>query len=224
MFGQFRPFKNGWETIAFSRAAVVIVAVLFVAFLASVTLERRVTANHPEQPTDLPDSVHSNVVLVGFSAGEERLIRKNMASLFTSRCTEAFAKAGLRSPAEVAAREGVVILPARYLYKYSAKRIGLASEEPRRAYSEAFSSGRAQSGTVPSTLNGAHLTTDGRARIFLHDTAFLGKSFIFERYSLNDVLAHEFIHVGGQSSKSGWFFQHDLVGFEPYDEIMGACR
>jgi len=73
---------------------------------------------------------------------------------------------------------------------------------------------------------GVRLTIDGRPRLFLNDSAFEGSSFWFGKLSLNDVLTHEFIHLGGQPSTPSLMgsLQHDLAGFEHYDDIMEACR
>lgn len=223
---QFQQLKNAWDTFAFRRVALASVVMVFVAFLASLMLERRVTANHPKLSTvtAAPDLVSSNVVIGDFKGDEKKLIYIHMTALLTPRCTKAFERANLRSPLEVVTREGVVVLPAKDLYKYSAERLGLTREETLLAYRDEFSSGQAQSGAVPSMLHGVRLTTDGRARVFLHDTAFLGESVIFNRLSLTDVLTHEFIHLGGQPPTPGWFFQHDLAGFEHLEETMGACR
>lgn len=202
--------------------------ILFVAVGVGIAFGVRELVQRSEQPTvtvyDFPNSVYSKVNFGNFTANRELRTREGMTPLFTSHCTEAFASAGLRSPLEVATHEGVVILPSKDLYMYSADRLGLAGDEIRLSYLKEFSEGRAQALTIPSTLYGVQLTTDGRTRVFLHDTAFWGKSFIFGRLSLNDVLTHEFIHVGGQPPTPGWFFQHDLAGFEHYDEIMEACR
>jgi hypothetical protein len=235
---QFQRLKDGCETFALRRVALLVGAMLFAVLLVVSSLERRATANQSKQPPvviGVTDSIAAKIIIGDFKDGQgwfsredgaspELLIRKSMTSLLTPRCTEAFAQAKLRSPLEVVMHEGVVILPARDLYKYPAERLGLASEATRLAYRDEFSSCRAQSGTVPSMRNGVRMTTDGRARIFLHDTAFLGESVIFKRLSLTDVLMHEFIHVGGQPATPGWFFQHDLAGFEHYDKLMSTCR
>lgn len=181
---------------------------------------------YPPAPTDIisvPDSFYRGIILVDFTVKEEVGIRDAMAPLFTPQCTEAFVEAGLRSPVEVAMHEGVIIMPSSALYYYSARSLGFVNRRTRVAYQHEFSSGRAQAGTVSYVLNGVQRTTDGRARVFLHVTAFLGESFIFRRLPLNGVLAHEFIHVGGQPPTPGWFFEDDLGGFEHYDKIMKAC-
>lgn len=175
-------------------------------------------------PYEVDDSVFDKVELVNFLPEEEKAIRREMRRLFYPPCTVAFAKAGLRSPLEVVLEEGVVLRPSIDLYNKSANRLGLVSESTRRAYWREFSGCNSQAGTVSARLYGVRLTTDGRARIFLHDTAFQGEWLLFRKLSLHDVLAHEFMHVGGAPPTPGWFFQHDLAGFEHYDEIMEACR
>jgi|ERR1041385_3013420 hypothetical protein len=173
---------------------------------------------------DVDDSTFEKLELTNFSKAEKEAIRAEMRSLFSPRCTAAFSGAGLRSPLEVVTEKGVVLRPSIDLYGYTANELGLVSDATRRAYWEEFSSCSSQAGTVSAKLYGVRLTTDGRARVFLHDTAFQGESFIFRKLSLHDVLVHEFMHVGGQPPTPGWFFQHDLAGFKYYDEIMRACN
>lgn len=173
---------------------------------------------------DVDDSVFDKVELVNFTPDEKEAIRKAMRRLFYPPCTVAYSRAGLRSPLEVVTEEGVVLRPSVDLYNYSTKELGLVSDATRRAYWEEFSGCNSQAGTVSAKLYGVRLTTDGRARVFLHDTALQGEWSLFRKLSLHDVLAHEFIHVGGRPPTPGWFFQHDLAGFEHYDEIMEACR
>jgi hypothetical protein len=173
---------------------------------------------------DVDSSTFEKVKFINFTPAEKEAIREEMRSLFRPQCTVAFSDAGLRSPLEVVTEEGVVLRPSIDLYKYSAKELGLVNDATRRAYWEDFSSCRSQAGTVSARLYGVRLTTDGRARVFLHDTAFQGEWAIFSKLSLHDVLVHEFIHVGGQPPTPGWFFQHDLAGFEQYEEIMRECR
>ncbi len=203
-----------------AEAILVAITVLIITILCSF---RESDAPMHREIIFVPDSFYRSIIIVDFSVNEEVSIREALAPLFTQQCTAAFTKAGLRSPAEVALREGVVILPSSSLYYYSARSLGLVDERTRTAYQWEFSTARAQAGTVSHVLYGVRRTTDGRARIFLHETAFMGESFIFGWRSLNSVLAHEFIHVGGQPPVSGWFFEDDLGGFEHYDEIMDAC-
>lgn len=175
-------------------------------------------------PYEVDESVLDKVELDYFSTSEKEAVREQMLGLFSPQCTVAFSKARLRSPLEVVTREGVVLRPSVHLYMYPAKELGLVSDVTRRKYWEEFSGCNAQAGTVSARLYGVSLTTDGRARVFLHDTAFHGEWLIFRKLSLHDVLVHEFMHVGGQPPTPNWFFQHDLAGFEHYDEIMQACR
>jgi hypothetical protein len=172
----------------------------------------------------IDEAIYDETDFVNLDFEKEMQIRQAMAPLFSPCCTVAFSKAGLRSPLEVMAEDGVVYWPSTELYHQSATELGLVYDETRRTYWRAFSGCRAQAGTVSPMRNGIRLTTDGRARIFLHDTAFMGESFIFGRLSLHDVLTHEFIHVGGQPKTPRLFFEHDLANFEFYDEIMEACR
>jgi hypothetical protein len=170
------------------------------------------------------ESIYRGKPFAHLSHNQELSVRKSLASLLTPKCTRAFVNAELRSPLEVITEDGVVFRDSIDLYMESARNLGLVYEETRIHYWEEFSSCRAQAGTVPPERHGVRLTTDGRARIFLHDSAFQGESFIFGRLSLNGALVHEFIHVGGQPPTPGWFFQHDLAGFEYYDQIIEACQ
>jgi hypothetical protein len=173
---------------------------------------------------DFDDAALDNVEVVNLSPAEEAAVRGALRVLLSPRCTAAFSRAGLRSPLEVITEEGVVLRPSVDLFRYSSNQLGLVSDATRRAYCEEFSSCRSQAGTVSARLYGVRLTTDGRARVFFHETAFYGESWLFGKNSLHDVLVHEFMHVGGQPPTPGWFFQHDLAGFEHYGEIMSACR
>lgn len=178
----------------------------------------------PRLPYRVDDSTFYKVEFDNLSAAQKKAVLAELRSLVQPQCIMAFSKAGLRNPLEVITEEGVVIRPSIDLHYYSAKSLGLVSEDTRNTYWEAFSDCRSQAGTVSAKLYGVRLTTDRRARVFLHDTAFQGESLLFGKLSLHDVLVHEFMHVGGQPPTRHWFFQHDLAGFEHYDEIMAACR
>ena len=175
-------------------------------------------------PTD--EEISAGMVFINFTPNEEQRVREAMSSLFTRRCTQAFNEAYLRSPAEVVVQSGIVFRPSADLYNYSAIKLGLRDERTRELYASEFSSGRAQAGTVNRTPNGVCLTTDGRPHIFLHDTAFLGRSLLFRRISLRDALIHESLHAGGQPPAWGWLgpLEHDLAGFANYTRIMKSCR
>ena len=172
------------------------------------------------------EEVSAGMILINFTPDEERRIREAMSPLFTGRCSQAFADAGLRSPREVVLKSGVVFRPSADLYNYSARKLGLADERTRELYASEFSSGRAQAGTVSPMFKGVRLTVDGRPHIYLHDTAFLGGSSFFRRLELREVLIHESIHAVGQPPVPGWLrpLQHDLAGFAHYNRIMKACR
>lgn len=199
-------------------------AYVIVFIMVCVMADFYTTAPPPPAPYDIDDSVFTKVKELNFTPAEREAIRKELRRLFSPPCTVAFSMAGLRSPIEVVTEEGVVLRPSIDLYEYSAKELGLVSEATRWVYWRQFSSCRVQGATVSASLYGVRRTTYGRARVFLHDTAFQGEWFIFSRLSLHDVLVHEFMHVGGQPPTPGWFFQHDLAGFEHYNEIMKACR
>lgn len=193
------------------------------ALLASLLFPHRVTVVLVE-PIDV--SVFEEIEINGFPWNQEQALRQALASKFTRRCTEAFDEAGLRSPLRLIREAGLVIHYYGDLYAREAKDLGLVSNKTRRRYMAEFSTGRAQAGTVPAIRFHTRLTTDGRPRIFVHDSGFFGASFWFNRLELSDVLSHEFVHAGGQPPTPGWFgfFQHDLAGFEPYNKIMNACR
>jgi hypothetical protein len=198
---------------------------LVIAFvLVCVAVDFYPTSLPPPFPYEVEESVFDKVEDVNFSPAEREAIRKELRRLFSPPCTVAFSNAGLRSPLKVVTDEGVVLRPSIDLYKYTAEELGLVSDATRRAYWKEFSSCNAQGGTVSARFYGVRLTTDGRARVFLHDTAFQGEWLLLRKLSLHDVLVHEFMHVGGLRPTPGWFFQHDLAGFEFYDEIMEACR
>jgi hypothetical protein len=171
-------------------------------------------------------SVFDHIPFKGFSKPEEAIIREALMPKFTGKCTDAFNRAGLRSPWQVAWESGIVIQYSRDLYVKEARDLGLVHTATRDSYQSAFSSGRAQAGTVPHVLYGTVLTTDGRIHIFVHDSGLAGESLFLGRLSLSDVFSHELMHAGGQPPTPGWlgFLSHDLAGFEPYDEIMEACR
>ncbi|HEV2861434.1 MAG TPA: hypothetical protein VGX48_10540 [Pyrinomonadaceae bacterium] len=176
-----------------------------------------------------PQLLHG-VNVVGFHRVERDSIREEMIRKLGSRCGDAFKAAGLRSPAQMAWNPGILIMHARLLYLYDVGQLGLTYEQTRIKYKSEFSTGHAQGGTVPATLLGHRMTTDGRPRIFIHDSAFMGfslfESVIFNRLDLGDVLTHELIHAGGQPPRPGWLgpLRHDLAGFNDYDKIMEACR
>ena len=204
--------------VSFSCVALVIA---FVSSLLSPSHTTSLAVAEEEVNPPIPDGV----VIRGFDPVEEALLRKKLARQFTRRCEEAYKGAGLMSPSEVARTRGVVIRPARDLLIYKHDELGLVHEIIRMRYWSEFSSGWAQAGTVPAERGGRKLTVDGRARVFIHDTAFAGASFLSRRFSLGDVLSHEFQHVGGQRRTPGWLpFTHDLKGFGPHDRILEACR
>lgn len=207
--------NSDWKSfLCFVLASALVVSLLFPCSMTIILVE----------PIDA--SVYAGIEINSFGWDGERAIYKELAAKFTRPCTEAFDEAGLRSPLRLATESGIVIHHFGDLYTHEAEDLGLVSHKTRSIYRAEFSTGRAQAGTVPAVRSGIRLTTDGRPRIFIHDSAFFGESFWFSRLSLSDVLTHELIHAGGQPSTPGWlgFFQHDLAGFEHYDKIMNACR
>jgi hypothetical protein len=171
-------------------------------------------------------SVFEHFVFKGFSKREEALMREALLPKFTGRCTDAFNRAGLRSPWQMAWETGIVIQYSRDLYVKEARDLGLVYTQTRDRYQSEFSTGRAQAGTVPHVLYDTVLTTDGRPHIFVHDSAFSGESIIFGTLDLDDIFSHELQHAGGMPPTPGWlgFLSHDLAGSESYKDILEACR
>ncbi len=210
---------------------------LFLTVLALSPAALLIRVHHPIRARHTPvfsdgkvnSSLLERVPLKGFSEEENEAVRMALLPKLASRCGEAFKAARLRTPVQMFEGSGVVIQHSKYLYLRSARDLGLVYEETRRRYKDEFSTGRAQAGTVPATRSGRALTVDNCAHIYLHDSAFLGESFLSIFYgwlSLSDVLTHELIHAGGQPPTPGWLgpFTHDLAGYMHYNEIMEACR
>ncbi len=171
-------------------------------------------------------SVFDHVIVSGFTDEEAAAMRQALLPAFTGQCTEAFNSAGLRSPWEMAWETGIVIQYSRDLYVKEYADLRLVYPETREVYKYEFSTGRVQAATVPHVLFDTVLTADGRPHIFVHDSAFVGESFLLGTFPLDVVLTHELIHAGGQPPTPGWLgpLTHDLAGFDHYDEIMEACR
>jgi hypothetical protein len=204
---------------------IVIIVIVLIIFTALLYCEIDLWSHKDSAPSNiqLPDG--KRLAIVNFEPDEEFDLREALKPLFTAKCGEAFHAAGLRSPEEAVER-GVIIQPSRELYNHSAAQLGLTSEETRRAYAEEFSSLLAQGGTIPPFRGGVQLITDGKPRIFIHESAFIGESCLHCTFSLNGVLAHEFQHVGGQPRTPGRLgaLRHDLAGFPYFDRILDACR
>lgn len=204
-----------------------LVSILLVVALIVFWTRPRQTTVYVVEAVDA--SLLVRAVIEGYTREAEEMMRAALLAKLTRRCSEAFNNAGLRSPEEQLRESGLVIRPSKYLYDYSARYLGLASEEIRKKYKDDFSTGRAQGGTVPHIRSGKVRTLDGRAHIYLHDSAFLGDTFLaifFSWFEFEDVLTHELIHAGGQPPTPGFFgsIRHDLAGFEHYDAIISACR
>lgn len=198
----------------------------FLALVVLVAVACSCQRAEPQKVWYVEEAVASRLDVVKVRPFEEKMIREAASSLFTGQCGQAFEVAGLRSPYDLVTKGGVVIRLSSDLYIYTARDLGLVSEETRAVYAWEFSRGIAQGGTVSSGRQGQRLTVDGRPRIFLHDTAFLKESFWERRLSLRGVLIHEFIHAGGQPQTPGLFgpLRSDLEGFEHYGRIMEACK
>ncbi|MFL6207796.1 MAG: hypothetical protein ACJ74W_03035 [Pyrinomonadaceae bacterium] len=204
-----------------------LIPVVLVIVIVVVSMRPRPATVYVGEAVDA--SPLQGVVLGGFDDNEEERIRAALLRKLTLPCQEAFEGAGLRSPARMFSQPGIIIQHYIYLHIYSAGELGLVSEATRAKYWDEFGTGRAQAGTIPHARYGRVMTVDGRARIYLHDTAFLGDSFLSVFYgwlSLDDVLTHELIHAAGQVPTPGIFgpLQHDLAGYEHYNKIIEACR
>jgi hypothetical protein len=200
--------------------------VLLVVLVVLLTYPRQTTVYIIEAVDGRPLERAS---IEGFGKKTKEKIRAKLLNKLRPECGRAFDIAGLRSPERQLRESGLIIQPSKYLYDYSARELGLISEVRRRKYMDEFATGQAQAGTVPHMRYGKALTDDGIARIYLHDSAFLGDSFLsgfFGWLSLDDVLTHEMIHAGGQPPTPGWLgsIQNDLAGYEHYQAIMEACR
>ena len=175
-----------------SRLSVIIVILLIILAGLRLSLTRQ------PQYYPLDDRIAAEMKIVHYTARQKQRIMDDASSMFTKQCSEAFIAADLLTPTEVVLNSGVVILPATDLYIYEASQLGLRDERTRKAYALQFSDGGSQAGAIRAKRRGVLMTTDGRPRIFLHDTAFYGKSILLGTVPLREVLIHEFIHLGGQ--------------------------
>lgn len=169
------------------------------------------------------------IIYKGLSEREREAIRAALLRKLTSRCGRAFNEAGLLNLQQVIDRIGITIKHSRFLYIQGPAANRLADGRLQNKYKDNFSTGRAQAGTVPHIRFDRHLTTDGLVHIYLHDSAFLGDTFLAPLLgwsTLDDLLTHELIHAGGQPPKPGFFgpIRHDLAGYSHYDRIIRACR
>ncbi len=198
--------------------------ILVVALVGAGLFTSRTNTVFIVEPID--PSVFDRVVFRSFSKRKEAMMREALLPKFTYRCGEAFNRAGLPTPWQMAWESGIVIQYFGDLYDMEAEDLGLIYTETRDSYKYEFGTGLAQAGTVPHVLYGMVLTTDGRPHIFIHDSAFYGESFWLGTKSLSDVFTHELVHAAGQPPTPGWLgpIQDDLAGFEHYDEIIEACR
>lgn len=168
------------------------------------------------------------ITIEHFNDSHTQDIRGALNRLFSDPCTAAFRKYHLTPPIE-SKLAGIIIRPATDLINLASAQLGI-SEQTRNAYREQFFGGtansNAQGGTIPGSRNGKNITSDGRAQVYLAGSAWVGESYLFNAFSFQDVVSHEFIHVGGQPPEPGALgsWRHDLAGFEGFDEILKACR
>jgi hypothetical protein len=189
----------------------------------TVTAEIGELAAEPQNPESV-----DLVTIEHFNDTHTRDIRAAVNRLFSDPCTAAFRKYGLTPPIE-SQLAGIIIRPATDLINLSPDQLGI-SEQTRNAYREQFfgntANSNAQGGTVPGSRNGKNITSDGRAQVYLAGSAWAGESYLFNTFSFQDVVSHEFIHVGGRPPTPGRLgsWRHDLAGFAGFDEILKACR
>jgi hypothetical protein len=104
----------------------------------------------------------------------------------------------------------------------NASRIGI-TEAARARDVGSVGSTSTQAITIRDHPGYAPDTADGRARIFLNSSAFGGGVL-----SLQEVLAHELIHVAGVEGKPPGLLgsllgRDDLSYYKYYDSILKAC-
>ena len=148
-----------------------------------------------------------------FSRDQESKLIDALAHLNSKPCREAYEKEGLRSPKTISNTRGAIVRPAEDLRNRSAADLGLSPKTYRDAQAKVNTG---QAGTV--------FGADGRLHIFLHHTAFTGRSFLAGRLSLQEVVAHEFMHEGLDEWRSHMPGRHDLAGWDGYDRILKACQ
>ena len=144
------------------------------------------------------------------------MIFNSITTLFSDDCINAFKAAGLKDPFTIVNGTGVVVGPASLSTNPSNLGYMGIPEQSRKEILENFSSYDAKAFTVRGPL-----TSDGRARIFLNNSA-LG--------SLDELvgyMAHEFIHVAGvKGIKPPWYkpWQDDLSFDSKYQKIIDTCQ
>lgn len=159
-------------------------------------------------------------------AGREKQLRDTLESLKTdANCAAAFRDANVQTISEMTTN-GIVIGPAHLLSNPNdASWVGI-TERARSDYAKegVVGSTGIQAVTLKNWPGYIEQTLDSRARIFLNGSAFRGG-----KYSLREVLVHEFLHVAGwrpeEVSTLGTLLgKTDLSHYEKYEEIMAACK
>lgn len=162
-------------------------------------------ANWPRFPT-----------IENFTRGNEGMILDALAVIFSKQCSQAYEHEKLRSPATISNTRGAVIRPAEDLRNRSATDLGLDPATYRDAQKKVNTG---QAGTV--------FGADGRLQIYLNNYAFVGESIGSGNFSLDEVLAHEFIHEGLSEWPDPFWpppLGHHLAGFPGYKRIIEACK
>ena len=149
-----------------------------------------------------------------------KVLRKIEWMVNNGPCAEAFKRAGLPTPFELV-NNGKITLSSTE---------ALTSSAYNTVLGQALG---AQGGSLPDGIRIDARNAGGPARTLRNDRT--GQAIIFfgpdafEPSYLDEAVPHEFIHGGGQGrtySLLGWFFGHDLSGFDAkaYAEIMAHCK
>lgn len=190
--------------------------------------DKKKRRRRPLNPTTIVAGVsvvnEFNITIEHLDDNKEKLIRSVLEKLFSDKCSEAFRSNHLSAPIDQA-KIGLTIRPASDLFGYSASQLGILREKDHQTLKNNFSGSAfsvAQAGTIPGSMYGVQLTTGYHTQIYLGTHAFNGEGW-FSGFSLQDVMAHEFIHgAGWNGENSNW--GHDLSHFDAHDRILEACR
>lgn len=175
-----------------------------------------------------------------YGRDREQLIRGEINKLLSQACIDAFSTAiatrnernqqfdfrSVNSPTTLKSTplnllygSGVVIAPASILLHKTGAEIGITESE-RKAYGDYVWSPGVGGMTIRDKPGEPRSTTDGKFHLFLTNRAFDGSVG-----SLVEILAHEFIHGGGQLPDSGTpYVMQDLARFKDYNNIIAACE
>lgn len=131
-------------------------------------------------------------------------------------CEKAFKDNNLTTPAEVIKKRGSTLAGAGILLDPTASReIGIP-EVVRQAAQRHVDNLKNQAFTID--IEGQRLFT------FFKNRAFEGASILFGRYSIEEIVVHESIHMVGEKKHPSWLGGHDLSGHPAYYAILAKCR